>query len=43
MLVGQVLEGGFLDCVMVITPSRAYVQPHNPMAISMVPAADPLI
>ena len=23
MLVGQVLEGGFLNCVMVITPSRA--------------------
>jgi hypothetical protein len=25
MLVDQVLEGGFLNCVMVITPSRAYV------------------
>ena len=25
MLVGQVLEGEFLNCVMVITPSSAYV------------------
>ena len=25
MLVDQVLEGGFLNCVMVITPSRAYI------------------
>ena len=25
MLLDQVLEGGFLNCVMVITPSRAYM------------------
>jgi hypothetical protein len=43
MLVGQVLEGEFLNCVMAITPSRAYVQSHNHMAISVVPVADPHI
>jgi hypothetical protein len=43
MLVGQVLEGEFLNCVMVITPSRAYVNRTITWLFSMVPAADRII